>query len=99
MTARAKPEEFYILSLKYSKGDNIVWWGPDDGGYTVVLDRAGKYSREQVEGHRSYYDDREDTLAVPCEIAEARTVRIVTTAWLQAVIDESLALYPRGENR
>jgi hypothetical protein len=69
---------YYILSLKHSKGsDALLWWGPRDCGYTIALDKAGKYSQETIEAHPSYYNDLRNTMAVKCEDAEALAHRIL----------------------
>lgn len=63
---------FYILSLKYSKIDEpLVWWRPDNRGYTNDLSRAGKYTEEDVRKKSGYYDNKESTLAVPVELADS----------------------------
>jgi hypothetical protein len=68
--------EFYILSLKWTRTkDNLLtWWGPNDSGYVFRLECAGRYSAEQVEANRTYYDSGEHTLAIPCEAVEALSV-------------------------
>lgn len=64
---------FYVMSLKWTSGDHITWWGPDNSGYTTDLARAGIYTAEQITKSPGYYDSgrRDDgTLAVPVEAAE-----------------------------
>ena len=68
---------YYILSLKWSVGDLFVWWQSNNSGYTSNLEKAGKYSREQVGEKPDYYDNGKDTLAVPCELVEKEAVRVV----------------------
>ncbi|MBX6393487.1 MAG: hypothetical protein IRY96_08425 [Burkholderiales bacterium] len=78
--------EFYILSLKWSPIDNrLVWWRPNSCGYTTELESAGRYTAEEIEARRSYYDNGDSTLAVPCKIAEALAVRIVPTDALPCI--------------
>ena len=63
---------YYILSLKHSKGsDALLWWGPQNCGYTIALDKAGKYSQGTIDERPEYYNDLKDTMAVKCEHAEA----------------------------
>lgn len=70
--------DYYILSLKWTRGDdNITWWGPDCSGYTWDLSVAGRYTEERVKGNPAYFDNRESTLAVPCEIAERYAARVM----------------------
>ena len=59
---------FYILSLKWSKGDMLTWYRANACGYTLFLDDAGIYTEEEARRH-SY--DRA-TIAVPAE--DARSV-------------------------
>jgi len=70
--------DFYILSLKWSPyGYHLNWWGPNNIGYTIDIDRAGKYTREQVDANPSYYNDGQSTLAIPCGAVESVTHRTV----------------------
>jgi hypothetical protein len=62
-------DEFFILSLKWTRGSPVTWWRPGAAGYTTDLQNAGRYSRQQVEANREYYDNKTDTLAVPCSDA------------------------------
>jgi hypothetical protein len=94
----AKPEEFYILSLKWSKGDVLTWWCPDNKGYTIVLDRAGRYTREQVEAEMAYYNDDERTLAIPCGVVEAESVVTVPSCRIDRLRDGYLAAWMGGKN-
>lgn len=86
--APAAADEFFILSVKWTGGDVLVWWGPDDTGYTTLIDYAGRYTREQVERRRSYYDNGDTTLAIPCSAVETRIIRIVYAHHLEALMAE-----------
>jgi hypothetical protein len=69
---------FYVLSLKWSRNkDHLVWWCPNDSGYTYQLERAGKYTAAQIAAHPASYDNGDETLAVPVEAADAMAVRVV----------------------
>lgn len=72
-----KNQMYYILSLKWSKGVLFVWWRPDDNGYVSDLDKAGKYSRKQIDEQPDYYDNGDSTLAVPCELVDKKAMRAV----------------------
>lgn len=37
----------YLISDDRSR-DNVIWWNPKSAGYTVSLDRAGRYSGEEA---------------------------------------------------
>jgi hypothetical protein len=47
---------FLILSLKRSKGGVLTWWAPNNNGYVTNIEKAGLYSREQVESNPRYYN-------------------------------------------
>lgn len=87
-------EGFYILSLKWSRGREILtWWGPKNSGYTGLLEGAGVYTREQVDAKPSYYNNGDSTLAIPvasvadlqstCVHADAahELLRVAETLW------------------
>jgi hypothetical protein len=79
-------KEYFVLSLKWSKGQELlVWWRPNNAGYTCRLDDAGRYTAEAIEADRRYYDDGEGTLAVPCEMAESLAIRVVTDESLHKI--------------
>jgi len=41
------------------------------------LEDAGKYSAEKVNADRSYYDNKRETMAVPCHVVEEFAVKMV----------------------
>lgn len=59
-----RDKEYYVISLKWSTGDNVCFWRPNSSGYTEYPDEAGIYTEAQIEQHQDYYNDGEDTLAV-----------------------------------
>lgn len=60
-------KEFVIFSLKWSKGNFAVFWGPDNSGYVTNIAKAGRYSQEQIEDKSNYYNDGKATLAIPLD--------------------------------
>lgn len=57
---------YLILSLKWSDtADHLLWWGPDNSGYTGDIDKAGRYTAEQITEKPHYYDNEDTTRAVP----------------------------------
>jgi hypothetical protein len=60
-----KQREFFILDTRH-RGDQLLWWRPDNSGYTIYLEAAGRYTEEQVRSNLSYYENGE-TRAIPCE--------------------------------
>jgi hypothetical protein len=61
---------FYILSLKHTRGDYILWWGPNRCGYTTDLKNAGLYSEEDA----MRINDGLSTMAIP----EADVLKVVS---------------------
>ena len=59
---------YLILSLKWSDGlDKLNWWGPNNSGYCYDIDKAGRYTAEQVAANPHYYDNEDTTRAVPID--------------------------------
>lgn len=69
--------KYHMLSLKETTGDNIVWWGPHNKGYTSSLGDAGLYTQDQVMENLAYYNNHVDTMAVPVAFAENYHKRVV----------------------
>lgn len=70
-------QEYYVLSLKYSIGkDDLVWWGPNGCGYYNSLDAAGRYTQAQIDKDKGL-NNRDTTLAVPCEFVDGLAYRVV----------------------
>lgn len=69
--------KYYILSVKWSNGDNLVWWRPDDKGYTSFLEDAGIYTQDQVLGNLEHYNNGHSTLAIPVIHADVHRKTIV----------------------
>lgn len=67
-------------------GDCVIFWGPDETGYTTDLDRAGRYTREHakdIEGRRGLEK------AVPFAVAAAATRRHVVADRLREELDKA----------
>ncbi len=72
--------EFYIYSVKHSRGE-AVWWKPDCSGYTKDLASAGVYSEEKAKEIVGAGPDV-DSVAVPVELkAEFKVKHVVDTGW------------------
>ncbi len=69
--------KYFILSLKWSKGDTLVWWRPNSAGYTTCLEAAGLYCRKGIDEKSWYYNNGESTLAVPEDVVKGRAVQVV----------------------
>ncbi len=71
MTDQAKEEVFYVASLSHTSKDEefIVWWMPEQRGYTRVLGQAGRYSTSDMMAHG--LNDGVTTVAIPLEVADS----------------------------
>jgi hypothetical protein len=68
-------KEYYILSINHTRGYVVSLWRPNNSGYTIYLEQAGRYSEEQVKKNQQYYDNKVTTMAVPCEDVEKMALR------------------------
>ncbi|WP_347558521.1 hypothetical protein [Robbsia sp. KACC 23696] len=61
--------EYIIVCVKDSIKERhfITLWRPNNSGYTAVIDRAGRYTAEQVIARLDYYNDG-DNVAVPASL-------------------------------
>jgi hypothetical protein len=56
---------YYLASFQHGRwGGCVIWWKPNNCGYTNDLEQAGIYTQSQIDAHRSYYDNG-DTVPVP----------------------------------
>lgn len=69
-------DTYYLLSLKWIVPQALNWWGPKCSGYTIELEKAGIYTRAEVEKIVANHDPKE-VVAIPCAIAERYARRIV----------------------
>jgi hypothetical protein len=69
-------KEYYIYSF-HSSPDLMLWWRANNAGYTTRLDDAGRYTEEQVRAEPDYYDNRTETVAVPCDVVDDAAVRVL----------------------
>lgn len=81
-------KEFYILSLKWSRHDeqNLTWWMPNRSGYTWLLENAGRYSEDEAKVH----DGSDTTIAIPCEVVDSMSRRVVLREAARAMLTEVL---------
>ena len=65
-------KEYYIISLKWTYPNSALYtfWGPNNGGYTWWIDKAGVYSQKEIDESPKYYNDGEDTMAVDKEVVD-----------------------------
>lgn len=69
-------DEFYILSLHWTREDILTWWSPNNSGYTSILALAGRYTRAQIEAHPGYYNS-DRAMAIPCAEVEVFAQQVV----------------------
>ena len=65
---------YVIQCLNSYVGNFLLFWGPDRRGYTVDLDKAGKYTLEEALKIEKL---RGTDKAIPLEVAERATIRVV----------------------
>lgn len=65
---------YYIICIKHSSNGSwdILFWGPDRCGYTIRLDDAGKYTKDNMPNLHPGTG-----FAVPCEEVDAVAHRSV----------------------
>lgn len=72
--------QFYIRTFKHRSLDGcVLWWGPNDCGYTSDLNGAGKYTAEQIAAWERHSEWSDENIAVPVDFVErsARIRRVV----------------------
>lgn len=93
------PKGYYLASFKHRQPNAILWWGPDNKGYTPDLAQAGIYT------HLSPgYHDSEHTVPVPVEFVQRLRVRHVvdpgdqanTIFWTAEKLRDALAATQQG---
>lgn len=47
MDNQVKKKEYYIRTEGFN-GDSLLWWRPNEGGYTMDLNKAGRYSEDDA---------------------------------------------------
>jgi len=51
-------EEYYIINLEQiSNEDSLLFWKPNESGYTANITEAGIYSKERAEEINKHYRD------------------------------------------
>lgn len=79
----------YIISLKHTHKDDLVFtfWREHANGYCYRRDWAGKYEDAEINSNSNYYNDRNDTLAVDCDIIDKMWVKYFDDIKIQSVIE------------
>lgn len=71
--------EYYLLSLKWSKGDQYIWWGPNNSGYYMDIKKAGIYTEEKLNKNKIYYNNT-GVMPVPVEVVNKADCQKVIVA-------------------
>lgn len=86
MSSENEERLYLIKSIKHTVGDLMIWWGPDDRGYTCFVECAGRYTPAQIAANRGYYDNGESTKAIPLADVLAVSLCVVPTHEAAAII-------------
>ena len=78
-------KDHVVWYLGNYNGDCVIFWGPDESGYTTDLDQAGRYTEEEA---KRIEKRRGKERAVPLKVAEAAVRRHVTAGRLRAELDK-----------
>ena len=79
-------QQYYILTTAHGGHDIALFWGPDSGGYETIIDNAGRYSKEEAD---RIVKLRGEEYMIPCEVVEARAVRMVPWDLIREFIKET----------
>jgi hypothetical protein len=72
VAAQAVTDGYYLASFKHQANGSVMWWMPNNAGYTPDLEQAGVYT-ELTPG----YHDSEHTVPVPVSFINGLRVRRV----------------------
>lgn len=88
--------DFFVLSLKWTRGDLLTWWAPEAMGYTTLIEQAGRFTVEQVTTKGYYYNNGESSIAIPCADVEAAACRVVMDHRILALTGKRFVSTTRG---
>jgi len=69
---------YYIISVHHTHRSDpyITLWRPDDRGYSLATERAGRYAEEHVLGRLGYYNSGCSNVAVRCDVLDKVSVPV-----------------------
>lgn len=75
-------KEFYIITIAHKAlwpRGVLLFWGPNNHGYSTCLEQAGRYSEEEAKEIVKPRDKGHAPVdfMVPCEQVEAQALRVV----------------------
>ena len=70
-------KQYYLLDLERTESSPLlIWWKPNNHGYTTNLDEAGKYNEDTIINNPIQYNDK-DTKIIPCEEVDKISERVI----------------------
>ena len=67
-------DKYLIYTTAHGNSDIILWWKPNSHGYTIDIDKAGRYSKEEVDAIESC---RGEDFGIQEPLVVERTTQIV----------------------
>lgn len=80
---------YVVISYKWTSGEFLTFWGPNDSGYTEDFNRAGRYTEEQIRKNFKYYNNyyENDLIGRAVKVSEIKERFKMTTKvrqdWVQ----------------
>lgn len=70
--------DLIIVSVAHTQRKNpyIMLWGANNSGYRGRIETAGRYKQQGVMKHLAYYNNGENTIAVPADVAVSLAVPV-----------------------
>lgn len=69
-----KKNFYYIQDSRKYVGNDVLWWGLNNGGYTTDLSKAEMYTREEAQ---KICKDRSTDIMWPVEYVDSRSQKVV----------------------
>lgn len=70
-------QQYFIISLKHSTPDELVFWRADDAGYTTNPFLAGIYPQDRILSDITYYT--ENSVPVPVQDFKQAGVKVIVS--------------------
>lgn len=79
VTDEVEEERYYIQDTRNYLGNAMMWWGPNNGGYTADISKAGKYTLEEAKRHHA---SRSTDVAWACGYIDAKKVSVIDAQYV-----------------